>query len=569
MVAFLTIGFFLHWGVHGFYMDDYTVKLWAFDLAANRWKPNFVPFDYYWRLRPIAYILAPNLASAIPHHEFVVRLGIVAMHFLNVLLLMGLVHRVTGSMLLCTLSGAYLLFPVFGNEGLLFFTAAITDVFSLFFLLIGFHCFLSCRSLLMDWRRFLFGAAAWFLMVMFYESGLFTIVLLPAFVSLGRRERQAEAYKIAISMLAVLGAYLFLVERSQSNVLSRGGLTLNLSFILSRRVPEVSENFWWLVTDRGRLPGFRFASVSGPLREALRLGWHEWLSVPWGPFIIAISILGLCLIALLFPPDRDGAASFFALLRIAVIGCGWVVLSLTPLILVKSQIVEIRTLYIPSVGFALAAAAFSTLVVRVFLPWRNGTIRALLLVAGVWVFLTSLTMAGLVRTYELRWNLDQKQVATLQPLVSKVPISEPLWLLPIGLDERSVGTYWGRNTALDAYLYSVFETPWSASDAVRLRVGRERVDAVTGNRWVKPSITAVRYSDDGRPANIVVQGTTVPIQQLLAFTYQEGRVILLSPLDLDSSDGKSIVGINLPLVEKLATAGVEMQPYHLQLEQMN
>ena len=568
MVAFLTIGFFLHWGVHGFYMDDYTVKLWAFDLAANRWKPNFVPFHYYWRIRPIADILAPNLASAIPHHEFVLRLGIVAMHFLNVLLLVGLVHRVTGSMLLSTLSGTYFLFPVFGNEGLLFFTAAITDVFSLFFLLLGFHCFLSCRSLLMDWHRFLFGAAAWFLMVMFYESGLFTIVLLPAFVSLERRERQAEAYKIAISMLAVLGAYLFLVERSEPNVLSRGGLTLNLSFIFSRRVPYVSENFWWLVTDRGRLPGFRFASVSGPLREALRLGWHEWLSVPWGPIIIAIAILGICLMGLLLPVRRETPLEPFHLLKVAVIGCGWVVLGLTPIVFVKSQIVEIRTLYIPSVGFALAAAAFSTLVVRLFLPWRDGTIRALLLVAGVWVFLTSLTMAGLVRAYELRWDLDQKQVATLQPLVSKVPISEPLWLLPIGLDERSVSTYWGRNAALDAYLYSVFETPSSASDAVRLRFGRERVDAVTGNRWVKPRITAVQYSDDGRPANIVVEGTTVPIQELLAFTYHEGHAILLNPLYLESSDGSSIV-TNLPLVEKLATAGVEIQPYHLQLEQMN
>jgi hypothetical protein len=151
-------------------------------------------------------------------------------------------------------------------------------------------------------------------------------------------------------------------------------------------------------------------------------------------------------------------------------------------------------------------------------------------------------------------------VATLQPLVSKVSISELLWLLPIGLDERSVGTYWGRNAALDAYLYGVFETPWSASDAVRLRVGRERVDAVTGNRWVKPRITAVRYSDDGRPANIVVQGTTVPTQQLLAFTYQEGRVILLSPLDLDSSDGKPIAVINLPLVEKLAQRESKYNP---------
>ena len=556
-VMALTLGFFLREGIHGLYMDDYSVKLWAFSFVGNKWKPNLVPFAFYWRLRPLAYILAPNIVNAIPEHEFIVRLGIVAMHLFNVVLLASLVRRVTASMLVSTLSAAYFIFPVFGNEGLLWFTAAVTDVFCLFFLLLGFHCLLDCRSLFLDKSLFVCGLLVWFLMIMFYESGLFTLLLLPAFVGLIRRERLSESYKVMGIILVVLGVYLALVERSAPNVLSRGGPTLNLVFILFHRVPQVAERLWWLLADWG---------IRGPLRESFELGWREWMGVPYGRILILTSFVGLCLVGLLFPVRCEITPAQSRLLKLAFIGCAWTALGLVPIILVKSQIVEVRTLYVPSVGFALAMAALSTSVVSLFHQRRRFALRAVVLIGGVWVCLSSLTMAGLVRTYELRWNLDQSQVAALQPIISSIPATQQLWLLPVGLDERSVSTSLGRHTTLDSYLFGVFETPWSTADAIRLRFGDRNVHGITTNRWVPLRVNSVRRSNEGEIRAVTIQNEDVPVQRLIAFTYQSGFLVLLSPLEIHTPHAAQPIRIDLPLVHEVAQLGVPMQAVDFKLE---
>ena len=48
-------------------------------------------------------------------------------------------------------------------------------------------------------------------------------------------------------------------------------------------------------------------------------------------------------------------------------------------------------------------------------------LRATLTLTGAVVFLTSLTMAGLVGTYQLRWKLDEKQVAAMRPVLASLP----------------------------------------------------------------------------------------------------------------------------------------------------
>jgi hypothetical protein len=174
----LMLGFFLHRGAMGLYMDDYSIRAWAFDFAKSKWNLTLIPFYSFWTWRPLTYLLVPNLANAIPQHAFWVRVGIVIIHFLNVWLLGRLGQRLSGSLLVGIICGGYFIFPVFANEGLLWFTAAIQDTFSLLFLLVGFHLFLSCRSFA-DLPLLLCGVLSWLLMIMFYESGLFTILLLP------------------------------------------------------------------------------------------------------------------------------------------------------------------------------------------------------------------------------------------------------------------------------------------------------------------------------------------------------------------------------------------------------
>jgi len=564
------IGFFLHGGRHGLYLDDYTERAWAFDFAAGKWKLNLTP---QFHIRPLAHILTANIGNAIPEHEFPVRIAIVAVHCLNVFLLGWLAYRLTGSFVVGTVSGTFFLFPIFGNEALLWFATSVSNTLSLTLLLIGFHCLLSCRSVKQDMLLFCCAVGAWILMVLFYESALFTLLLLPIALASTRRDhirQQAAIWFPALLASAIpIGGYLALIERTDPDVISRGGATLNLGFILSRRIPEVSENFWWLVADKGRLPGFRFALISGPLREALRLGWRQWLSVPWGLTLMCSLLLGLCAIALFFPADLDQGPTASRLFKTAMIGLAWVALCLLPLILVKSQIVEIRTLYAPTAGFAMSVAALLGLAIHTLPRWRPLTIRSVVLMSGVVMFSTSLTMAGVVRTYQLRWYLDQKQLAALQPIISTLPVTQMLWLLPIELDEHSFSnTDRDRYAALEAYVYGVFETPYSGRDAVRLMARKQNAEAVTGNRWARPSMTSIHYSE-GRPTDILIKGMTVPIQQLLPFTYQQGRVILLNPLHISSPNGKPLEVIDLPLVQELTQEGIETEPCDFQLGREN
>lgn len=446
VLMLLTLGFFLHRGVMGLYIDDYSLKAWAFDFGAGKWNLRLTPFDFRWTLRPLAHILAPNLANAIPQHEFPVRVGIVVIHFLNVWLLAKLAQRLSGSFLVGIICGGYFLFPIFANEGLLWFGAAITDIFSLLFLLLGFHFLLSCRSFA-DSLLLVCGVVSWLVMITFYESGLFTILLLPIFFGLTQMEARRANSKLWVSALAASFApiclYLGLVERHSQGVVARGGATLDLGFIVFHKVPEVVRGFWWLITDWG---------IFGPLHEAFRLGWREWRSVSGGQILMDGTLLGICLIALLYPTDRDAIPPSARLFKLMLIGFGWIVLGLVPMALIRFQIVEIRTLYVPSAGFALSAAAISGLVCQAPNRWRAAAIRGILVITGAAVFVSSLTMAGLVRAYQLRWYLDQKQVATMRPVLSQFDRTEPLRLLPVTLDERTVGKYWGKETVLDRYL---------------------------------------------------------------------------------------------------------------------
>jgi len=557
----LTIGFFLHGGTHGLYMDDYSEKSWAFDFVAAKWKLNLDP---QFHIRSLAHIFIANLANAIPRHEFTVRLAIVAIHFLNVFLIGKLAYRVTGSRFVAISSSASFLFPIFANEALLWFAASIANTTSLSLLLIGFHCLLSCGSLKKNLLLLGYGVGAWILMVLFYEPGLFTLLLLPAFIGMAHYGRTRPDRRVWIVALAgaymPIGIYLFFVERMAPEVAVRGGPTLNLKFILAHRVPDAVRELIGLLTYWG---------LSGPLPEALALGWHEWRSVLLGWALLGSFVIGCVLVAMMYPVKRETIPGSQRLARLLFVALAWILLSMVPVVLLRSQGFAIRILYTPSAGCALGAAAISGLIVNLFRQRREVFIRAILLMMGPVLFVCSLTMAGLVRTYQLRSYLDRRQLEALGPVISLLPRAETLWLLPVGLDETAVSKSWGRTGRLDEFLFGVFEISWSARDAVRLEFGGRNVQAVTSNRWEKPHMTSVLRSQDGHITTFAMQGQAVPAHELLAFTYQQDRLILLSPLELDSPDGHFSASVDLPLVAQLAQTGIKVQPCHFQLERWN
>ena len=557
MVLAVIVGFFLHGGTHGLYMDDYSEKSWAFNFAAAKWNLNVSP---QFHIRSFAHILIANLSNAIPKYEFAVRMLVVVIHLLNVFLIGKLGYRLTGSYFVGLISSECFLFPILANEALLWFAASIANTISLCLLLIGFHCLLSCHSLRKDILLFCCGVGAWICMVLFYEPGLFVTLLLPAFmgkVSFDRIRTERRVWMVALAGAYVpIGLYLLFVERAAPEVAVRGGPTLNLKFIILNRVPDAAHQLMGLLTYWG---------VSGPLPEALALGWHEWRSHLGGWGAIMGFVVGLFLVVTTFPVKRDAIPNSQRLGKLVLISMAWILLSITPVVLLRSQGFAIRILYTPSAGLALGVAAIAGLVVN-FFKRTELSIRLALVTIGIAVFVCGLTMAGLLRTYQLRSYLDRRQIDALGQVLPFQPRTKPIWLLPVALDETTVGKSWGSKGRLDEFLFGVFEISWSARDSVRLAFGERDLHVVTSNRWEIPHMTSVQRLDNDQIVALTMQNQSVPISQLLAFTYRQGRLILLSPLKVYSMDGHLSATIDLPLVMQLAQSGFETQPCRFQLE---
>ena len=559
VVLVLGVGFFLHGGRLGLYSDDYANKAWAFDFATGGWKLTLKPMrpDF----RPLHTTLTPNLTNAIPEHELPVRVGVVLLHLTNVFMLGWLARRLTASCFVAILAGGSFLMPVLANEALLWLAAAVPIAVSQFLLLAGFHCLMSCRASRSPRALVAGGVVAWVAMAQFYETGLFTLLLLPVFIGMMRPPRERPSPKVWMLALAAtyaaVGAYLFFVVRTSRSLTERGGVTFDPLSILTDRVPSVASGLVWLAGAWG---------VAGPLREALELGWREWMSTPQGWILGGGMLLGLWFASLTYPDNQERLPSGGRAMALLPAGLAWAGLALVPIVLVKAQIVEVRTLYTPLAGLALSVAGVWVWIVRTFSRWRTAAVRAALLGTGAIICVSSIAMAGLTRTYQLRWELDQHQLAAFRQAFPDLSKPGRIWLCPVALDERTVSEYWGRPAKLDRYLVGVFEAEWGTSNAVRMAYRRDEVYAVAANRWGRLHVTAVDRSEDGRVHTVTIQGQAVPVDELLAFTYRQGRVIALSPLVLSADDGNTSTRLDLPLVAKLRSPATDVEPARLRVE---
>jgi hypothetical protein len=558
-VLAVILGFFPRGGRLGLYSDDYAHKAWAFDLATGGWRLTLRPMrpDF----RPLHTTLTPNLTAAIPEHELPVRVGVVLLHVANVILLGRLAQRLTGSPLAALLAGGCFLVPVLANEALLWFAAAAPILTSHLFLLAGFHCLLSRRARGRPLLVGIGGVAAWVLSAQFYEMGIFTLLLLPGFLALawpgqGRARRKVWLPVLAATYL-VVGGYLFFVVRGSWSLGVRGGLTFDPLAVVADRVPAVARRLVWLIGGWG---------LAGPLREALALGWWEWMAAPTGWILAAGALAGTSLVAANCPREPEALPGRDKALGLGLAGLAWAGLALVPVVLVRGQIVEVRSLYTPLAGLALSVAGCGAWIVGFVGRWRRRAIQAAVLATGGAVLVSSVAMAGVARTYQLRWALDQRQIAAFREAFPRLPEAGRVWLWPVGLDERPVSAYWGRAAKLDRYLVGVFETDWGTSSAVRMTYRKDDVSAVAANRWERWRVNVADRSRDGQVRTLTIQGKAIPVAELLAFTYRQGRVIGLGPLELSSPDGTTAARLDLPVVGRLRSPETPVEPVRLRLE---
>jgi|GEM_PF-6592061 len=541
VLVVVVIALFLGGGMHGMYADDYVYKYFGSDLVKTDWTPNIQDVNY----RVLAIWIAPLLARWLPDAELPIRLGLIAIHLLNVFLLGWLAQRLTGARGVGVVAGGAFLIPLFAYEPLLWFSAGVFYLFPLSLLLVGFHLLLSCRSV----RQFYFvvGAiAAWVTMIFFIESGL----LLPALTApmallMARRgvrvDRRAWMMALGVTYVVFL-AYAFLVLRSSPIVAVHGKSTLDPIIILTQRVPEVFDSVIAYAADW--LP-------RGVFSDAFLLGTKIWTSsVVFWILIIAFGaglIFAARVVARQWNAER--ASNALALLGI---GALWFVLALAPVLFIRGLSVSSRVWLFPSAGLALVAAGAAG-----WLMEKAGTrptlvqIAAMVLLGG-FLLVNALSMAGLLRVYQLRWQRDQQQFHALQQALPQAP-SARVWVFAHALDQTIAQPEFGRATRLDGLLYALFDTPWAIDRALWVAYRTEKIETIDKDAYGHSHVVGLQLDKNGEVKSIEFQGTiqiqAVPVTQLLAFTYRANGFEWLDPLLLTQAE--KTYRVLLPLIEQM------------------
>ena len=550
------VAFFVHGGLHGLYADDYVYKSMGADLVRTGWNLNF-------NYRLLGNFFAELFAYGLPGSELAVRLALVALHLLNVGLLGLLAYRLTHSSFVAILSSAFFLIPVSADEALLWYTGAIFYLAPLCLLLVGFHLALTRAAGRAQWLFALGAFLAWVVMLQFIESGFFVILLVPVL----NRVRPAPArverrvwLPLLVLTYALLGGYILLVLRTSAVVALHGTTSLDPFFVISQRVPQLLDSL---------LDRYSAWEPSGAFASAFQLGLREWWSAPSSRICLGLLALGLGSTATLFPrrtgdrPDPSNSG------KLALVGLAWLALALAPVLFIVNLTISPRVLLFPMAGLALALAGLCGWVVDRLGRWSEIGARAALLVAGAVILVNALTLAGLVQVYRLRAELDAKQVAMLRAAVPTLPDSQ-VWFLPLELNERSVSAYLGSSSVLDGYLYGLFEIPWAAEPALRMAYGQEQIGVIAKDAHRQVHLTQLSYWTKLGPSQLIFgEGPSqqqATLEQLFAFTFRQGHLVLLNPLTVSSSTTGNRMTLDLPLGARLTHSAAASQPFELPLE---
>lgn len=528
-------------GMHGMYADDYVYRYFGSDAQKTDWTPNIQDVKY----RVLAIWLAPLLAPVLPDAELPVRVGLIAVHLLNVLLLAWLAFRLTGSHPIAVIAGGGFLVPLFAYETLLWFSAGIFYLLPLSLLLIGFHLILSCTSL-RQLYLVLGAIVAWLAMILFIESGLL-LPLLTLMMSwmMARRgvrlDRRALAIALGVTYPVFFGYSLFVLQNSPI-VAVHGQSTLDPVILLTQRIPEVIANV--LAYAQDWLP-------RGIYADAFLLGTRTWAaSILFWVLILALgAAFAFALRGMVARWEGERSSNARALI---VVGAAWFVLGLAPVLFIRGLAISSRVMLFPSAGLALAVAGIVGWLIEKSGAHRKAVVIAAMVVLFAFVSVNALSMAGLLRVYQLRWSRDQQQFAAFRAALPALPPGH-VSILAHALDQTIVQSEFGRPTVLDDLLYGLFDTPWAIDRALWLTYGSEKIAMLRKDAFGISHVVGVETDRQDGVTTITFQGTAqtedVPVSQLLAFTYRKNGFAWLDPLVL--VQGEKTWRVSLPLIEKM------------------
>lgn len=544
----MTLGYMLVWR-RGFYADDYSNRLLAVDVLTGQWRPIWsssrIPT---FPARILTWMIVTSLAALMPAHEFFVRAISMLGIGVNAALLGWLIYRILGSRLAAVISGWLFLMPIYAQEAALW-AGAVTYVFATGFSLLSLHFFWSALARPQRAGRWIaLGTLAFTTTLLIGEQFIFAAGLVPIFALTIAIQRQTASYwallrrslYVLILLMAVTVTFYVLLYNGSNLVNARGGLDLTLAGIVERSLGYFKRLVWMTVYDWGR----RLIS------DAFGIGMAVLPQAWKGMALFSAASVSLLVTVLAWRTDgREYLPRCRVGLMVFCAGVTWFVTSLLfPSVLVKGQILEYRQLYFPAAGACAAIGAFAWMVAR----WLRCLVcdKLLIAITGVMLLLSTVCMLGYAQAFAARSELDHRQVAALEHVLSSQYLPENSYIVPIGNDEH----LFGKDDSISKFLVGVFETPWSASAVLKEVYRRNDLQLITANRWCPMQF---HYMGDQEPLSnqLVIQGISVPVDRTVLFSYRAGSAFVVESLTITKSDGSQHT-IQFPIARDLRQHGV-------------
>lgn len=523
-VICLTLAYLLVWN-HGQYLDDYSVYRYPIHLSLEA--------------RSLGALANDLLARLLHSNEALGRLVVALTIGANGLLLGWLLKRLSGSWSAAVVGGWLFISPVWAFEAVMW-ASAYSYLSATTFLLLQLHAGWTVitgksrghRLMALAAASTALAAVAWM-----HEPPAVTALTAPpfwtlvawrgGFTSLGAAARRGVAL-IVTSGAIVAGAVLELYTRS-GNQSGHSTAEITTNGLFARSLGYLERARWMTISaDWGRQV----------FESALRDGWKTATSSLPGEILVALMLVSV-LIALAGLRSRK-APRIRGEVALILIAWGLVAAVLTllfPSVLISNLQLEYRLLYAPGVGLC-AAAGVALALIATPAPGRTGD-AIVLLVAGIAMFVASLTMVGVADAYAQRAQLDAAEAMAFRRALPSSELPPRVVLVPVDTEPQL------RSTTFGMMLIGLFNDPF---------VGRGLVDPLYPNsrfQWVDMNYwSGIAFDRRGDGGLLEAGGVPLPPDDSVVFTYRNGKVVLMDQITLVSSDGSRTAYV-FPLARRL------------------
>jgi hypothetical protein len=528
----------------GLYLDDYALRTRVVDAATGEYTPLLGRYNDMYPARLLMHHLAYVYLALVPDHELLVRAAIALNVALNAVLLGGLVYRILRSTPCAMLAICGFLVPLYASEVVLWTTAAAEYLPAGAATLMFLHAAAGAASdETAGWSR-ASVAAFWALLMLMFAEAYITLLALAPLVTLAAGYRHGipprKAAWRGLRMLRVCMPLAVVVCVIYAHSLGdlRGGLDLS-PYGLTTRAGAYVDRLNWLTFSETWGEAIIAETFSGGVDYLVHAAVGRALF-----FVILVSAVWTIVSAratgdeVAVPPQCGWI--------VLTIGVMWTLLTLfLPGLVARAQSLELRLLYAPTAGVTLTlAAACWMLQTRMSAQW----LAARLIVGAGTVILvgSTIVLTGHARLYEQRSERDAQQITAVIQAVPGAYLPAGTIVVPYEFEPRGAQPTSGR------LLAGVFESWWSASEALNAAYRRTDLLSVTANRWVEWDF---EYDASHSPAEVLVQDTPVRSADLLLLVYRDSRAFAVRTLIVPRCTGTP-AEVTLPIGRRLADSGV-------------